>query len=81
MAVNQKLILLYNQNQLIILSMIIFNVFTFLVIFIFNYFYFMNRDDQFKAPKRKVSARRLRIESHPTDIHKGINCVLYIYID
>ncbi|VVC45493.1 Ubiquitin-related domain,Myosin head, motor domain,Rho GTPase-activating protein domain,P-loop [Cinara cedri] len=28
------------------------------------------KDDQFKAPKRKVSARRLRIESHPTDVHK-----------
>lgn len=30
------------------------------------------REEQFKAPKRKFSSR-LRIESHPTDVHKGIN--------
>lgn len=32
----------------------------------------MNRDEQFKVPKRKFSARRIRIESHPTDVHKGM---------
>lgn len=37
----------------------------------FNYFYFIYRDEQFRVPKRRVSARRLRIESHPTDVHKG----------
>lgn len=39
---------------------------------ILNLFYFINRDEQFKVPKRKVSARRMRIESHPTDVHKGM---------
>lgn len=38
---------------------------------VINYFKLIFRDDQFKAPKRKVSIRR-RIESHPTDVHKGI---------
>lgn len=40
----------------------------------------MSRDDQFKIPKRKVSARRLRIESHPTDLHKGILYSLVLYL-
>lgn len=35
-------------------------------------FLFFNRDEQFKVPKRKFSARRMRIESHPTDVHKGM---------
>lgn len=38
----------------------------------------MNRDEQFKVPKRKVSARRMRIESHPIDVHKGMYS-LYLY--
>lgn len=32
----------------------------------------IDRDDQFKVPKKDVSLRRLRIESHPTDAHKGL---------
>jgi len=46
--------------------------FQFLIVFT------LYREEQFKAPKRKVSSR-LRIESHPTDVHKGIDIKLSVF--